>query len=55
MVEGVNELHPQLNFHAFPYAYVFAQAQVSVVDWVYAHIREVKRQGAQVIYRSGAV
>lgn len=54
MVESVDELHPQLNFHTLPDAYVFAQAEVSVVDWIDAHIIEEKRQSAQVIYRSGA-
>jgi len=54
MVESVDELHPQLNFHPFSDAYVFAQAEVSVVDWIDAHIVEEKWQSTQVIHWSGA-
>ena len=55
MVEHVNELHPELQFHLFAQLDVFPQTDVHVVDCVDSYVTESQRQRAQVIHRSSTV
>ncbi len=55
MIEGVKELHPQLDFHSFVQADVLTQSQVRIVNWVCPHVGKTKREGPQVVHRCGTV
>src|SRR6266571_7239675 len=55
MIEGIDKLHAQLDFHAFVDMDVFTQTQVSIVNCLHPDVGKVKRQRAQVVCRTSAV
>ena len=55
MVEGVNEFHPQLDFHRFAQLNVLAQTEVDVIDWIDSYFIEEEWERPQVVDRSCAV
>src|SRR4030095_6827000 len=55
VVQGVNKLHAELEFHSFADLDVFTQPNVHVVDCIYSYVTETQRQRAQVVHRSSTV